>query len=58
MSRLSELRHFDKKAGTMKSFNAGTKCTLKKPNFCPDNGETLKYYSRKIEADIREFSLE
>ena len=26
----------------MKSFNAGTKCTLKEPVFCPDNGETLK----------------
>ena len=24
----------------MKSFKAGTECTLKKPLFCPDNGET------------------
>jgi len=23
----------------MKSFNAGTKCTLNKPLFCPDNGD-------------------
>jgi len=45
MTRLSELRDFDKKAGAMKSFNAGTKCTLKKPLFCPDNGETLKLLS-------------
>jgi len=26
----------------MKSFKAGTECTLKEPVFCPDNGETLR----------------
>jgi len=35
----------------MKSFNAGTKCTLKKPNFCPDNGETLKIKGKTASDD-------
>ena len=26
----------------MKSFKAGTECTLNKPVSCPDNGETLR----------------
>ena len=32
----------------MKSFNAGTKCTLNKPLFCPDNGETLIELANRI----------
>jgi len=26
----------------MKSFKAGTECTLREPVFCPDKGETLR----------------
>jgi len=31
-----------KMADTVKSFNAGKNITLKKPFFCPNNGEGLK----------------
>jgi len=31
----------------MKSFKAGTECTLKKPVSCPDNGESFKPLGRK-----------
>ncbi len=36
---------------TMKSFNAGTECTLNEPLFCPDNGKTLKRASRNLPAN-------
>jgi len=32
----------------MKSFKAGTECTLKKPLFCPDNGETPTECNRSL----------
>ncbi len=41
-------------ADTMKSFKAGTKYTLKKPIFCPDNGETpigVLYYWQLTKND-------
>jgi hypothetical protein len=64
MERLSELHFFDKMVETMKSFKAGTECTLKKPLFCPDNGETLKSATRyrelaekRLDAEEQRYNL-
>jgi hypothetical protein len=35
-------------ADTVKSLNAGTNITLKKPFFCPDNGEGVRIIRMEI----------